>query len=87
VGDAGGELAERGELLGLNEPVLGGAQLLQRSRQFAGACFDAFVQPRVMNGHRRLRGERLHQVNGTWRKRARRAASHHQHADDVVAAE
>ena len=30
VGDAGGELAERGQLLGLDQPVLCGAQVLER---------------------------------------------------------
>ena len=34
VGDAGGQLAERGELLGLHQTVLRGAQILQRLRQF-----------------------------------------------------
>ena len=35
--DAGGELAERGELLGLDQAVLRGAQILERLRQFARA--------------------------------------------------
>ena len=42
VRDASGQLAERGELLRLDEAVLGGAQVLQRFRQFAGAGFHVF---------------------------------------------
>ena len=37
VRDTGGQLAERGELLRLDEAVLGSAQVLQRFRQFARA--------------------------------------------------
>ena len=37
VRDAGGQLAERGELLGLHQAVLRGAQVFQRLRQFARA--------------------------------------------------
>ena len=36
--DAGGELAERGELLRLHQAILGGAQILQRCGEFARAC-------------------------------------------------
>ena len=33
MGDAGGELAERGELLGLDQAILRGAQVVERLRQ------------------------------------------------------
>ena len=44
VRDAGGELTERGELFGLHQAVLCGAQVLQRFRQFAGAGLHIFEQ-------------------------------------------
>jgi hypothetical protein len=37
MGDTGGQLAERGELLGLHQAILRGAQIVQRFCQFAGA--------------------------------------------------
>ena len=40
VGDAGGQLAEGGKLLGLDEAVLGSAQVGQRSCQFPRTGFD-----------------------------------------------
>src|SRR5262245_43148596 len=41
VRNASGELAERGELLGLNQTILCGAQVRQRFRQFARTGLDA----------------------------------------------
>ena len=57
VGDAGGQLAQRGELLGLHQAVLRGLQILQRLRQFAGAGFDALEQPHVLDRDHGLVGE------------------------------
>ena len=37
VRDAGGELAERSELFGLHQPILRGAQFVERKRKFLGA--------------------------------------------------
>ena len=37
MGDAGGELAERSQLLGLHQAVLRGAQIVERQRQLLGA--------------------------------------------------
>ena len=42
VRDAGGQLSERGQLLGLHQAVLRGAQFFQRLRQFAGTGFHFF---------------------------------------------
>ena len=64
VRDAGGQLTERGELLGLDQAVLRGAQVLQRLRQFAGAGLDAFEQAHVLDRDHRLVGEGLQQLNG-----------------------
>jgi len=52
-------LAKRGELLGLHQPVLRGAQLFQRFPQFAGAGLHVFKQSHVLDGDRRLIGEGL----------------------------
>ena len=57
VRDAGGQLTERGELLGLDQAVLRGAQVLQRLRQFARAGLNAFEQAHVLDRNRRLVGE------------------------------
>ena len=57
VRDAGGQLAERGELLGLHQAVLGGPQIFQRLCQFARARFDAFKKANVLDRDRRLVGE------------------------------
>ena len=77
VRDAGGQLAERGQLLGLDKAVLRGSQILQRR-------FHIVEQARILDRQRRLRRESLHQVDGILRKGARRAAADHQHADDLL---
>jgi len=46
---------------------------------------DLMKQSRVLDGQHRLRREGPHQVDGIGRKCARRAAAHHQHADDFAA--
>ena len=58
VRDAGGELAERGELLRLHQAVLRGAEVLQRLRQFARAGFYAFKQANILDCNRGLVSER-----------------------------
>ena len=63
VCDAGGQLSKRGELLGLYQPVLRSPQLIQRFCQFACAGPDAFKQAHVLNGNRRLVGERCYQFD------------------------
>ena len=52
VRDAGSQLAERGELLRLDQTVLRGPQILQRPRPVRGARFNAFEQPRILDGDR-----------------------------------
>ena len=57
VGDAGGQLAERSELLGLHQAVLRSAQILQRFRQLARALLFGFEQPHILDRDHRLVGE------------------------------
>ena len=59
VRDAGGELAERGELLRLHEAVLRGPQILERARQLLGPCLHLLEQPHVLDRDHRLVGEGL----------------------------
>ena len=44
VSDTRGELAERGQLLGLDQTILRGAQIVKRFRQLARPRLDAFEQ-------------------------------------------
>ena len=87
VRNAGGELAERGELLRLHQAVLRGAQLLQRLCQFARTGFHAFKQPRILDRQHGLRGEGLQQFDRALGKLARLLAPDHQRADDPVSTE
>ena len=57
VRDAGGQLAQRGKLLSLDQTVLRSPQILQRFRQFAGASLHAFEQPHVLDRDHRLVSE------------------------------
>ena len=82
VRDAGGQLAERGELLGLDQTVLRGSELLERFRQFPGAGLDVLEQARVLDREHGLSGEGLEEVDRRARKRARLLAADHQRADD-----
>ena len=69
VRDAGGELAERGELFRLDQPVLRLAQVVERGREFARARLDLVEHARVLDRDRRLVGEALQQrlfLQGKW---------------------
>ena len=57
MSDACGELAERGEFLGLDQAVLRGAQFVERQREFAGARLHLVEQPDILDRDRRLVGE------------------------------
>ena len=63
MGDAGGELAEGGELFGLYQAILCRPQILQRFRQLAGAGFNTLEQPHILDGNGRLVGKRRDQLN------------------------
>ena len=67
--DTGGQLAERGEFLGLHQAILRGPQILQRLCQFAGAGLNAFKQAYILDRDRRLVGEGRDQLDllvGEW---------------------
>ena len=84
VRDAGGQLTERGQLLGLDQAILRGPQVLQRFRQFAGAGFHVFKQTRVLDRQHRLRREGLQQFDCALGKFARLLAPDHKRADDPL---
>jgi hypothetical protein len=58
VRDAGGELAERGELLGLHQAVLRGAQVVERLRQLPRCAPAPRRTGGVLDGDHGLVGER-----------------------------
>ena len=60
VGDAGGELAERGELFRLDQPVLRLAQVVERGGELARARLHLVEQAHVFDRDDRLVGESLH---------------------------
>ena len=59
VRDAGGELAERGELFRLDEAVLRFAQVVERGGELLGARLDLVEQARVLDRDNGLVGEGL----------------------------
>ena len=59
MGDAGGELAERSELLGLHQAVLRGAQLVEGSRNFPGTFLNLLEQTDILDRDHGLVGEGL----------------------------
>ena len=85
--DAGGQLAKRGELLGLHQAVLRGPQVLQRLRQFAGAGLHALEQPHVLDRDRRLVGEGRDQLDLLVGERPHLVTRQGQNADRVALAQ
>src|SRR5262249_51230206 len=63
VGDAGGELAEGSQLLGLDQAALRGAQVIEGLRELAGARLDLLEQAHVLDRDDGLVGERCHQFD------------------------
>ena len=89
--DAGGELAERGKFLGLDQAVLRSAQFFQRARKLSRAGPKLLEQPYVLDGDRRLVGkgsdqfdllvgERPHLGAGQREYADRHTIAHHRHA-------
>ena len=68
--DAGGELAERGKLFGLHQPILRGAQFVERERKLVRALLDLIEQPDIFDGDHGLVGEGLQQLDMMFDKRA-----------------
>ena len=61
--NAGGELTERGELLGLYQAILRGAQIVERFRKVVGALAQFVEKARILNGNNGLGSEIPHQRN------------------------
>ena len=57
MSDARHQPSQRGQLLGLHETVLRGAEILERLRQLPRALLHLGEQPRVLDGDDRLTGE------------------------------
>src|ERR1700730_17525790 len=87
VGDTGGKLAERGELLRLHQSVLRGAQFLKRGGEFFGACLGFLKQPHILYRDHRLVGKGLHQIDLAFGEGAGLRPRQHQHAFDSVVPE
>ena len=94
VGDAGGQLAERGHLLRLDQPVLGAAQISEcglgggmRAARLLAARRQFLEQPRILDREHRLPGKGLQQGRDGRREAAGRAPADHQPADDLVLAQ
>ena len=83
VRDAGGELAERGELFGLDQPVLRGLQVLERARQLVGPMLHLLEQPGVLDGDHRLVGEGLGQARSAFARMGPTTLRSNEHADDL----
>ena len=84
VRDAGGQLAERGHLLGLDQVGLRRLQLLVRLAQFLLAAALLLEQLGVAHRQRRLGGEGLDEFNGLRGEIAKFAAQHDKPAEDAV---
>ena len=64
-----GQLPERSKLLRLNQAVLGGSQVFQRFRQFAGARLHTLEQAHILDSDGGLVGEGRYQLDllvGEW---------------------
>ena len=87
VSDARGELAERGELLGLNQPILRLAQIVERGGELARARLHLVEQPHVLDRDDGLVGEGLDDLNLAIGEMARLLAREHQRALDAAFSE
>ncbi len=97
VGDAGRELAERGQLLGLDQPVLRGAQIVERFGKLPRAILHLVEQAGVLDRDHGLVGEGLEQVDRLVRELTslrprhrdgadRNAVAQHRHHEDAAIA-
>ena len=83
VSDARGELAERGELLGLDQPILRPAQIVERGGEFLRARLHLVEQTHVLDRDHGLVGESLHDLDLAIGEIARLLAREHQRALDA----
>ena len=87
VGDAGGELAERGQLLGLDQAVLRGAQIVQRFGKLARALLDLLEQVDIRDRDHRLIGEGFDGLDLPRREGSRMRLAQDYCADDLAVAQ
>ena len=94
MGDAGGQLAQGGHLLGLDQPVLGAMQVGQRglgsgarAARFLAPPAEFLKQPRVLDGEHGLPGEGLQQGRDGRREASFAAPADHQATDDFFVAQ
>ena len=81
VRDAGGQLAERGEFLGLDEAVLRGAQVVERPRQLVGPRLHFIEQADILDRDAGLVGEGFDQLDLPRREIAHLGAREREHTD------
>ena len=84
VRDPGGQLTERGHLLGVDQVGLRRLQLLVRLAQFLLAAALFLEQPGVAQRQRRLGGEGFDEFDCLGREIAQLAAQHDEPAEDAV---
>ena len=87
VCDAGGELAERSQLLGLDQAILRGAEVIERSSQLPRAGFDTFEQANIFDRDGSLVGKSGSQLDLLFGKRPRLGARHNDDADRLAFAQ
>ena len=85
--NAGGELAEGSELFGLDQPVLGGAQLVERFCQFLRARLHLIEQAGILDRNDSLVCKCLHQLDLPLSEGARLAATQCKHPLDASLAQ
>src|SRR6267142_5474490 len=85
--NARGELAERGELFGLYQAILCGAQFVKRSGEVVGALTQLVEKAGVLDGDHCLGGELLQQCDLLLRKRPILLSEDHDVADHALVLE
>src|SRR5260221_14153781 len=87
MGDAGGERRERSQFFGLDQPILRGAQFVERERQFLRSLLNLFKQLHIGDGDDRLVGEGRDQFDLLWRERLHTLARKDNHTYRLVFAQ
>ena len=87
MGDASRELAERSQILGLNETVLGGTQVIERSDNSRVRCCTSLEQLDVVNRNDRLVRKGLQKLDVMFGEQAGLNPGHGNQADQRPAAQ
>ena len=87
MGDTRGELPERGEFLGLDQPILRGTQLVERERQLVGALLYLLEHANIADGDHGLIGEGLQQGDLFIAERLYFGAAKHDNSDALTLAQ